>query len=374
MKLIYLANIRIPTEKGHGIQIVQMCEAFAQNNLEVELLVPYRRNPIKDDVFQYYGIKNNFKIKQLPTIDFLRWDFILGPLAFWLQTINLLLAAKIYLSSKKYDLLYTREQWAGLFFKGAIFEVHYLPKKFGFWQKMIWHRSRNFIVITSLIKRSLLEQSLASEKILVAPDGVDVKKFSLNISQKEAREKVNLPLDKKIIMYLGSFYLYGWKGIDILLEAAQSFNQSHLFVLIGASNQQEIDAIKTRYEASSFLLLGRQSRQTVPLYLRAADVSVLPNKSGERASEEFTSPLKLFEYMAAGAPIVASNLPSIREILNENNAVLVEPNNPIALAEGIKNILQNQEFANQISRQARYDVQDYAWLKRAEKIISFVSK
>jgi len=86
------------------------------------------------------------------------------------------------------------------------------------------------------------------------------------------------------------------------------------------------------------------------------------------------SPLKIFEYMASQRPIAASDLPSLREVLNEENSVLIEPDNPRSLAEGVKNILQNVKFADKISKQAYSDVQKYTWEKRAERILGFVSE
>jgi len=64
MKIYYLANARIPTEKAHGFQIMKMCEGFANQGVNVELIIPQRYNYIKDDPFKFYGIRNNFKIKK----------------------------------------------------------------------------------------------------------------------------------------------------------------------------------------------------------------------------------------------------------------------------------------------------------------------
>ena len=70
-KLVYIANARIPTEKAHGIQIMKMCEAFSAQVVDVELVLPRRLNRIKENPFDYYGVKKNFKITKLPTIDFI---------------------------------------------------------------------------------------------------------------------------------------------------------------------------------------------------------------------------------------------------------------------------------------------------------------
>ena len=75
MKIIYIANIRLPTEKAHGIQIMKMAEALANQGINLELLVPARRNDLTEDPFAFYGIKKNFQIKKVACLDFLRFDF-----------------------------------------------------------------------------------------------------------------------------------------------------------------------------------------------------------------------------------------------------------------------------------------------------------
>ena len=86
----------------------------------------------------------------------------------------------------------------------------------------------------------------------------------------------------------------------------------------------------------------------------------------------YMSPLKMFEYMAAKRPIIASDLPSVCEVLNKENAILVKPDNPESLAQGIKKILEDKELANKMSYQAFSDVENYTWHKRVENILNFI--
>jgi glycosyltransferase involved in cell wall biosynthesis len=102
--------------------------------------------------------------------------------------------------------------------------------------------------------------------------------------------------------------------------------------------------------------------------LRSADILVVPNTPG-RASEAYTSPLKLFEYMEAGRPIVASDLPAIREVLRpDGNAILVEAGSAEALAAGIARLLADRELAARVASQARTDVLEWTWDRRAARL------
>jgi glycosyltransferase involved in cell wall biosynthesis len=106
----------------------------------------------------------------------------------------------------------------------------------------------------------------------------------------------------------------------------------------------------------------------VPELLARADVLVLPNPASA-ISTRYTSPLKLFEYMAAGRPIVSSDLPSIREILRDNvNALLVAPGDPMALASAIDRLLRDPALAARLARTALDEVPSYSWPRRAERL------
>jgi glycosyltransferase involved in cell wall biosynthesis len=106
----------------------------------------------------------------------------------------------------------------------------------------------------------------------------------------------------------------------------------------------------------------------VPELLARADVLVLPNPASA-ISTRFTSPLKLFEYMAAGRPIIASDLPAIREVIEpEVHGLLVPPGDPEALASAISRMLDDSQLRDRLARAARTRVDDYTWDRRGERL------
>lgn len=374
MKILYLSNQRLPTEKAYGLQISKMCEAFADWGHEVELLIPTRRNYIKEDLFEYYSVRRNFKVTKALAPDFYlpgKLDRIAFEIKMFFSAF--LLAWRAWLG--KYDLIYSRDEWPLWFLsfcrKNILFEAH----KFSKVKKIIYPRLRKnkLVVISEGLRREF--ERTGFQNVLIAPDGVDLEEFAVDISQTEARKKVSLPLDRQIVMYTG--HLYDWKGVDILIEAVKYFPENCLLVLVGGTAedlQNYAHKIKEQGLEKNIFLLGQWPHKMIPFFLKAADVLVLPNKSGDRVSESYTSPLKLFEYMSSGRPMVASNLPSLREILNEQNAVLVNPNDPQALADGTKKLLNEPASGEGIARQALQDVQQYSWSQRAERIFQFLKR
>lgn len=375
MSLIYLANIRIPTEKAHGIQTMKMCEGFGLlenqgERLEVELLVPRRFNKIKEDPFDYYAVKRIFKIKKLPCLDLIPLGIPF--LGFWLQSITFSISVFFYLIFKKTDIIYSRDLLPLflLYFlrRKIIYEAHYLPKNFWLYQWLL-KGLKGLVVITQKLKEFYQNKGIQAEKILVAPDGVDLEQFQIKESREECRRKLNLPLDKKIILYTGHFYL--WKGTLVLAEAAKFLAGDCLVVFVGGTEKEnEKFRIRTK-EFNNILIVRYQPHKEIPYWLRAADVLVLPNSGKQKISQFYTSPLKLFEYMASQKPIIASDLPSIREILNTNNSFLIKPDDPIMLAKKIDYVLENYALAIEKAKRAFQDAEKYTWNKRAGKIINF---
>jgi len=371
MKLIYIANARIPTEKAHGIQIMKMCEAFAASGYKVELILPWRLNHIKIDPFEYYGVRKIFKITKIPSLDLIK----LGRIGFLIQSFSFAEFAAYYVFFKKADIIYSRDElplFCLSFFKKRLFWESHIGKS-NFVIKRILRKCKGIVTITQGLKNFYLKNySIASDKILIAPDGVDLRKFDIDITRQEVRKKLNLPLDKNIIMYTG--HLYKWKGAHVLAAVAEFLKNDNLIVFVGGAEKDLDKFRRENKKCKNILIVGRIKHNKIPLYLKSADVLVLPNSAKENISKFYTSPMKLFEYMASGRPIVASDLPSIREILNKKNAFLVKADNSKGLAEGIKEILQNNDLATKISQQARKDVRNYTWKKRAERILEFIEK
>ena len=222
------------------------------------------------------------------------------------------------------------------------------------------------VVITQKLKELFIKRGIPQNRILVAADGVDSEKFDIKEAKEECRRKLNLPQDKKTVLYTG--HLYQWKGATVLLEAAREM-QNVLFVFVGGA-REDVASFKQKTQGfNNVAIIGHRPYGEIPYWLKSADVLVLPNSGKEEISQYWTSPMKMFEYMAARRPIIASDLPSIREILSAENAVLVEPDNPEALARGIKEALQNHQLSDKISARAFQDVQQYTWQKRVEKIL-----
>src|SRR3989344_2793499 len=373
-KILYLANHRLPTEKAYGIQISKMCEAFTDLGHKVVLIAPYRISKVKDDFFRYYNVKDSFQFKKIFSPDF----YLPGKLdriAFQIKYFISAAVLSFYALIKKADIVYSRDELPlyllSFFRKNLIFEAHKFSKKRAPFYMRFQKKKIKIVAISAGIKKELEKLGFNPEDIILAQDSVDLEDFNIGVSKIEARKKLDLPLDKKIALYSGHFFK--WKGVNTLIEAA-SFLKEVFFVFIGGTEKdiKEFKSLVKNNKLDNVLLLGHKPYREVPLYLKAADILVLPNKKEEKISELYTSPLKLFEYMASRRPIVASDLPSIREVLDDQTAVFFEPDNPEQLAESIKKVIWNNHLAETISAKAFEKVQSHTWHKRAERILNFI--
>ena len=362
MKLYYIANARIPTEKAHGIQIMKMCEAFADRGVEVTLLVPRRFNHIKLDPFEYYSVKNNFKIKYIFTVDTVK----LGNLGFLAESFLFSGFSVLYCLTKNPDNIYSRDELPLYFlsFLGKRFHWESHTFKNSFVSRRVLKYSAKIITITKNLK-----EKYNNKNILVSPDAVDLDFFDIHMSKEEAKKELGLPLNKKIVLYTG--HLYPWKGAHVLIDASRYLSKDIIVVFVGGTIEDIADFKNKTDKLQNIIIIGHKLYKDIPKYLKAADVLVLPNSGEEDISKKYTSPMKLFEYMASGRPIIASGLKSIREVLNQSNSYLIESDNPTLLASTIEKVLSKETA--KITMQAYEDVKRYTWTKRAESILTFIT-
>nr|MBA3296000.1 glycosyltransferase family 4 protein [Acidobacteriota bacterium] len=196
------------------------------------------------------------------------------------------------------------------------------------------------------------------ERLVVIPDGMRMP------------AAVTAAPSNRVVAYAG--HLYAWKGVDVLLRAVAHLPGTRALVVGGHEEEADIGRLRALASALGInervTFTGHVEPSRVAALLAEAAVLVLPNPASA-ISTRFTSPLKLFEYMAAGRAIVASDLPAIREVLRNNeNALLVEPGNVDALADGIRRVLNDGALAERLARAAFADAPQYSWGRRAERL------
>ena len=392
-RIAYIANARLPTEKAHGYQICKMCEAFAQNGVNVILLHPERHqsNPElkRKSVFDYYSLQSIFEVHTLPN-----WDVV--TLNAWIPsklftgiffTHGMLwgLYAALKAAKTKANLYYTRDIsiafWLTKLGLPTVYEAHTVPKRVQRWflQQLIRNSAlQQIVVLTSFIKKELIEIGFPSEKILVEPDAVDLSLFSDLPSKETCRQRLELPQERAIIGYIGRFHTMGKeKGIPELIQAMAQVplidGKEPLLLCVGGPmevvpNYLEI-ARRFNIPEHRLKFIDRVPNREVPTWLRTFDIAVAPFPYSEHYAY-FMSPLKIFEYMAAGTPIITSDLPSIGEVLKHGeNSWLVEPGSFTAIAQGIQHLMRNGQLRHNLVHQSLKDIQYYTWNARASRII-----
>lgn len=379
--LIYIANARIPTEKAHGLAVMKLCEAFAKQGVSVTLLAADRQNPDAGDPFSYYDIAQKFQIERLPVWDTIRFRW-LGQVGFWIETVSFsvsLMARLRRLRSAmppEHTILFSHEHLpllaASFLYPGSFYDMHDFPVRGRLLYRFLFSRLRG-IITTNQWKKDELQKRfrIRPERILVFPNGVDIAAFSLPVSRDDARKKLDLPRDKKIALYTG--HLYSWKGVDTLFTASRVLPEGMVLYVVGGTDNDiaKYKNLKEKRGWHNVVFAGRKPHREIPLWLRAADVLVIPNTAKEEISLHFTSPMKLFEYMASNTPIVASRIPSIEAVADKQSVWFFEADNAASCARAIADAYG--EKAAEKAKNAFTTVQQYTWDARAREILKFIT-
>ncbi|MBU0981560.1 glycosyltransferase family 4 protein [Patescibacteria group bacterium] len=373
MKLLYLSNNRFPTEKAHGLQIAKMCEAFLEAEVDLTLIVPRRKQtkhvPV-DSAQVFYQLRVEVPVVRLWCIDFLTSKWVPRVLAYFLQSFTFGLRARLALLGKRKEVIYTRTLlplW-GVRRARWFFEAHTFPKtpagrKF---QSIVLRGASGVVCISEGLKEKYEEILPHSVPILVAHDGVDLSIFSSLPEKDEARRRLGLPEDKKIVLYTGS--PYKWKGVFTLAKATAKLNDVLAVFVGGNEDEPELKSLSKKAEAAR--VIPYVPYGMVPDYLAAADVLAIPNSAKDPVGREDTSPLKLFEYMATGKKILASDVPALKRVLSEETAWFFKADDAADLRKELLICLGSEQRRGE---RAAEEARKYSWKKRVESILEFVS-
>jgi glycosyltransferase involved in cell wall biosynthesis len=175
------------------------------------------------------------------------------------------------------------------------------------------------------------EKCVPIKSMIVSHDAVRVEDFQFDFNKNDLRRELNIPNDKPIVMYTG--HLYDWKGADLLAESSKILPEYN-FIFVGGT-ELDIKNFKEKYTNENILFLGFKENKIIPKYLKTADLLVIPNTDKNDVSSKFTSPLKFFEYLASGVPILASDITSLKNI-GKDYVAYFKVGNVDDLAEKIK--------------------------------------
>ena len=373
MKILYLSNSIIPSRSANSIHVMKMCNALSKNKHQVTLIAPSRENYYENNInniFSFYGVKKSFEVKKLWYPD------IRGGVLFYILSIFVYL-----ILNRQFEVVYSRFLhgcYVALFAGNEVyFEAHTPIYKESFINSVVFKRiikSKKFkklIVISNALKKKYLKKKFLSKDLIqVAHDGADKRK-------KINKKKKLLGIEGKLkIGYVG--HLYKGKGIEIIESVSNKLNDTVEFHVIGGT-EQDLEYWKKRINKKNVFFYGFVPPKNVSKYIDAIDICILPNqkivyaygtnKNGFNISE-FTSPLKLFEYMAHKKAIISSNLPVLKEVLNKKNSILVDYSNINGWINSIKK-LQDPKRRKKLGNQAFKDLDKYSWITRANNILKF---
>ncbi|MBP9760288.1 MAG: glycosyltransferase, partial [Candidatus Pacebacteria bacterium] len=349
----------MPNDRAHGIQIAYTCNAMARVDIAVTLLIPKRWGVTDEDVRRYYVLDPSIRIRRVRVIDASR--VVPGYLSFFIRMVSFSVGALWYAvtHTRKHDVVYTRGE---MVFPLALcawryrlcWETHSKPSRVWLY-RIVLRAVHEVVTVTHYYADELVNMfGVARGRVLVAPDAVDLVPFRTAYDQESTRATLGVSNNKTILLYTGSDQK--WKGVDVLKEVVRHLPDTYLLVFVGQIHNDTGDDARFHYA-------GFQHHEDIPRWLAVADYLMLTGNINDTLSSRYTSPLKLFEYMASGKPIIAFEIPSFREVLDDTTACFVPATDPQRIALSIEALMP--ERARQCAVQACRVVERYTWDARA---------
>ena len=378
----------------HYINYSLLSERMAHNVARTEMAKAFSRVAEVSHVYFYVLMnkrKDIYKLKQkLPDKVHLRHVFSPGykisderPASLFRKLVYKFYFLKyvskiLFMRFKKEDFIFARDlggvlplymrSFLGLSYSFEIHNYEFGKNIFSdFCYRRLMKRASYVVTVSKFTKKNWVKHGIDPKKILVLPSGVDVKSFDISLGKKEARKKLDLPLDKKILVYTG--HLYEWKGVDTLIDSMKTLGEDYLLCIVGGKHNDilKMKRYSDNIELTNVLFFGQKEHDEVVSYLKAADVVVLPNSGRFDISKYHTSPIKLYEYISSKRPVVASRLASIEQAVSEDEVWFFNPDDASDLAYVVKKVLHRSSRSK--IEKAYKMAKECSWDKRAEKIV-----
>lgn len=359
-----------------------MCDAYENIGIKAKLIVSNNGDQSllrNQNLYDFYYVDNHFKIKQLKVNYFSKWRKLFS-LAFKFPFI----AIRDDFSFCHSRSLITAYVIAKFFKKHTVFELHdavwHNPRSKKIFLKLLnLNKLKFLIVITHALAKDVEKLNISKIPILVAPDGVSEKSLSSTIDRDFARRYLGLSIKEYIIVYSG--HLYKGRGIKLIISLAKVLKEIKFLIVGGNKNDITFYSLQV-VGLSNIQFLGHQNQETLHYFLLSADILLMPYErsikvAGENSTDtsKYASPLKMFEYMATGRPIISSDLPVLQEVLkNFKNSIILPYEDLIAWKNAILLLKNKPELAKKLARKAKEDVKEFIWEKRASKIVNFYNK
>jgi glycosyltransferase involved in cell wall biosynthesis len=385
LEVLIPADVRFPLERANGVQIVKTAAALAGQGARVTLLVRQSDPRPTPEILALFGLAGpaRLEVRRLRVLH-RKGVFAVPRLAFLARATAVALR-----EARRGAVVYTRDlQLADLLVRlpGAArrvaYEAHAVesvmyqergalygtaavadPRKVARLrarESRVWRGAGALLTTTAGI-REAFAAAFGPREAHVVPNGCDVP---------AERTFPGLPEGEPRVLYAGQ--LYPWKGVDVLVEAVARLGRGRLVILGGIPGEPDTARVRAFVErlglSSRTEMRGLVPQAAVADELRRATIVAVPFLR-TAMTERHTSPLKAFEAMAAGRAIVASDLPSTREVLrHDETAWLVPPGEATALAEGLGRLMDDRGRAERLARAAWDEAPRYSWDARAGKL------
>ena len=371
LKVLYPHHLPFPFERAHDIHVFKTNFYLAREGIEAIFFVALKKGFCPLRVAQFYGfskIPANLKFVSIPyfrrtkfprlTVNLIYEFFLL------LKIRSHLHSHSVILCSEKRLVPFLKRFFPGI---PIVFEIHGLsyfkkkqPDKNE--QKALRKASLGLVTTKSLLNfiRKVYKISLPLYHLSLATEPVDSFPYLG-------------PKDPPILFYTGQ--LYPSQGVELLLKALKNIPKAHLFIAGGKPSEiSHYQKLASQFKVKDrVIFLGFVPYGQIKSLLLKADILLLPALA--EGKQLYVAHQKLYDYLSVGRPIVASDLPSVREEVKDGEeAVLFEPNNSDSLAEAIDSILQNPDWAKYLAQKAHKKARELTWEIRTQKLIRYLLK